>query len=220
MNLPALLRTLAAITCAGFLSSCASGSLGKSDSVTPPAGEGLVIIGYSFTSEPMKAFLSGSRCQISMQFGYHDNLVIDITRLEPTPSGAMEYISVLDGRCSQLTPEDPIGYNFLHLKPGLYAMTGLVTNGRISLAGDAIKYRLRFSNWPQFRVNAGDVIYLGDLITNSEKTTNSLGIHLPDNVDYRRSDDAAKAELARRNGPLDKFRYQPMTVRPARPTYQ
>jgi len=202
------------------LSACASGSLGKSDSLEPPAGQGLVIIGYSFTDEPMKYLLGSQRCPIAMRFGVSDNLVIDIIRLEPTPNAALEYISVLDGRCTKMTPEEPVGYNFLHLKPGLYAMAGLVPHGRISLAGDQIKYRLRFANWPQFRVNAGDVIYLGDVVAYSDKPDIGRGHRMPDKVDFRRSDEAAKAELARRKGPVEKFRYQPLSVTPARPTYQ
>ena len=173
------------------------------------------IVGYGFTGEPIKGFLLSARCPVNRRpVGYTDSLVVDIVRLEPNPtSGGSDAISVSDGRCATMTPDEPICYNFLHLSPGLYAMTGLVPLSRISFVQDKIKYRLPFTDMRRFRVNAGDVVYLGDVVAHYDSTQRSSAIPdgLPNRTEIRRSDEAAKAELARRNGPIDKFRYVPFT---------
>lgn len=198
------------------LAACANKSLGTGQDVTPSPDKALVIIGFSYLADPIKYRIGGDLCPVTPRILGHDALAIDIAALDEQP-GIIESLGVpaiyaSEGRCTQMTPTEPVGYNFLHLPPGRYAVRGLATIGRLTVNYQQLNYRLRFRNSPTFQVKAGDVVYLGDVVAYSNKLSTPGTTNLADQAEFRATTKAAAAELARRNGPIDKLRYIPLKI--------
>jgi len=165
-------------------------SLRDSEAIEPGEGAGLVIVGFSYSGEP-STFPLRPKCPIqpiaiptavpprSVEIGRFD----EAGKIRPLDS-----IWALHGNCSKVTPDEPVKYNFLHLPAATYAIQGIRSLDLMN--------RSRLLDPPAFTVKAGDVIYVGDVVIDSL---------YPRSIIISRTPDAAKAALAKRNGPIDRF---------------
>ncbi|MBI3503862.1 MAG: hypothetical protein HY059_03405 [Proteobacteria bacterium] len=165
-----------------------------------------MIIGFALDERELyKIAKSKPYCPTHNFFGTAQ-IFAQLGRYDESRNRAFEYILLNQIACSVATPDAPVAYNFMQLTPGTYRIENLQTKG-ISMFNAITK----FTNPPSFRVSAGEVVYVGDIL---------IGNSALSKVTHGYSEDAAKAALAARNGPVDRLVVRRVSVPPGKPVYE